>query len=197
MAVSSKSGRLARGSDFPTRLLTGSSTRGLSGGESGHQSTPAELGSCCLVLHTHLPWVAHTGAWPVGEEWLDAGFTSISLLRWRQSTNVARQTEPMSEDQRQELVSAADTLEALAARTTGGQWCIGGLLATRPGIIAHFPDGSTEHIADARTNTADWITTVSPLLAAPLAAWLRSAADNPLISPDALAVSRTLASGAR
>ena len=27
-------------------------------------------GTCCIVLHTHLPWLAHAGAWPVGEEWL-------------------------------------------------------------------------------------------------------------------------------
>jgi len=27
-------------------------------------------GTLCLVLHTHLPWLAHAGAWPVGEEWL-------------------------------------------------------------------------------------------------------------------------------
>ena len=31
---------------------------------------PAELGTCCIVLHSHLPWVAHAGTWPVGEEWL-------------------------------------------------------------------------------------------------------------------------------
>lgn len=24
----------------------------------------------CLVLHSHLPWLAHHGRWPVGEEWL-------------------------------------------------------------------------------------------------------------------------------
>ena len=28
------------------------------------------VGSFALVLHTHLPWVAHHGVWPVGEEWL-------------------------------------------------------------------------------------------------------------------------------
>ena len=28
------------------------------------------IGTFSLVLHTHLPWVAHHGAWPVGEEWL-------------------------------------------------------------------------------------------------------------------------------
>lgn len=28
------------------------------------------IGTFCLVLHSHLPWLAHAGAWPVGEEWL-------------------------------------------------------------------------------------------------------------------------------
>jgi len=28
------------------------------------------VGKFALVLHTHLPWVAHHGTWPVGEEWL-------------------------------------------------------------------------------------------------------------------------------
>lgn len=29
-----------------------------------------EVGTFCLVLHTHLPWLPHQGRWPVGEEWL-------------------------------------------------------------------------------------------------------------------------------
>ncbi len=28
------------------------------------------MGTFVLVLHTHLPWLAHHGRWPVGEEWL-------------------------------------------------------------------------------------------------------------------------------
>ena len=28
------------------------------------------VGSFCLVLHGHLPWVAHHGRWPHGEDWL-------------------------------------------------------------------------------------------------------------------------------
>ena len=28
------------------------------------------VGTFCLVLHTHLPWLPHHGSWPVGEEWL-------------------------------------------------------------------------------------------------------------------------------
>ena len=27
-------------------------------------------GTFCLVVHSHLPWLAHHGSWPVGEEWL-------------------------------------------------------------------------------------------------------------------------------
>jgi 1,4-alpha-glucan branching enzyme len=30
----------------------------------------SEVGTFCLVLHSHLPWLAHHGTWPVGEEWL-------------------------------------------------------------------------------------------------------------------------------
>jgi 1,4-alpha-glucan branching enzyme len=32
--------------------------------------TREPVGTFCLVLHSHLPWLAHHGAWPVGEEWL-------------------------------------------------------------------------------------------------------------------------------
>lgn len=28
------------------------------------------VGTFCLVLHSHLPWLANHGSWPVGEEWL-------------------------------------------------------------------------------------------------------------------------------
>ncbi|UOY01948.1 hypothetical protein [Blastococcus sp. PRF04-17] len=75
-----------------------------------------------------------------------------------------------------ELRAAADRLERLAARTTDGDWRPGGLLASRPEVIAHRPDGSTEHVAEARVNTADWIVALSPAIAPPLVAWLRSAA---------------------
>lgn len=43
------------------------------------------IGTFCLVLHTHLPWLAHHGSWPVGEEWLHQAWATsylpvISLL---------------------------------------------------------------------------------------------------------------------
>ena len=44
------------------------------------------IGTFCLVLHTHLPWLLHHGSWPVGEEWLyqawaEAYLPVIRLLR--------------------------------------------------------------------------------------------------------------------
>ena len=44
------------------------------------------VGTFCLVLHTHLPWVAHAGTWPVGEEWLHQAFTGS----WRRVLGAAR-----------------------------------------------------------------------------------------------------------
>ena len=99
----------------------------------------------------------------------------------------------MTED-RDRLRTAAERLEALAARTTPGTWTLGGLLATRPEVIAHAPDGGTEHVAEARAGTAAWIATVSPAVAGPLVAWLRAAADADPIEHEALAVARALLS---
>ncbi len=40
-------------------------------------------GLLTLVLHTHLPWLAHHGRWPVGEEWLYQSWSAayIPLMR--------------------------------------------------------------------------------------------------------------------
>ncbi|MGY1640940.1 hypothetical protein ACI782_07355 [Geodermatophilus sp. SYSU D00703] len=83
----------------------------------------------------------------------------------------------------------ADRLEALAARTTPGDWRVGGLLATRPEVVAHLPDGGTEHVAEARAGTGAWIAALSPALAGPLAAWLRAAAPS---DPSAVAFAEAL-----
>jgi hypothetical protein len=100
------------------------------------------------------------------------------------------------DDGARELLGAADLLDALAARTTGGTWRTAGLLASRPEVVAHLPGGGTEHVAEARARTADWIVTASPALAAPLAAWLRTAAEAQAAAPEALAVARALTSAA-
>ena len=78
----------------------------------------------------------------------------------------------------QTVLAAADALETLAAQTTAGDWTLGGLLASRPEVVALHLDGSTEHVAEARAATARWITVLSPALAPTLAAWLRSSRDD-------------------
>ena len=98
----------------------------------------------------------------------------------------------MSADDAALLLTAADRLEALAARTTPGDWRLGGLLATRPEVIAHGADGVTEHVAEARARTGAWIAALSPDLAAPLAAWLRAAAADGPVDDAAAAVARLL-----
>ncbi len=42
------------------------------------QSKPVP-GLFTLVLHTHLPWLAHHGRWPVGEEWLYQSWSAAYL----------------------------------------------------------------------------------------------------------------------
>jgi hypothetical protein len=95
-------------------------------------------------------------------------------------------------DDAADLRAAADRLERLAGRTTGGDWRLAGLLATRPEVIAHASDGGTEHVAEARARTGEWIAALSPDLAAPIAAWLRAAADAEPVDAAAVAVARLL-----
>ena len=90
------------------------------------------------------------------------------------------------------LRTAAERLESLAGRTTSGDWRVGGLLATRPEVVAHTPDRGTEHVADARANTAAWIAALSPALAGPLAVWLRAAASADGVDPSATTFARAL-----
>ena len=54
------------------------------------------LGRFALVLHTHLPWVAHHGTWPVGEEWLHQAWATsyqplFAMLRRRATLGHRRQ----------------------------------------------------------------------------------------------------------
>ncbi|MCA0146797.1 hypothetical protein [Blastococcus sp. LR1] len=98
----------------------------------------------------------------------------------------------MTPEDARTLRTAADRLERLAARTTPGDWRGGGLLASRPEVIAHAPDGGTEHVAEARAGTAEWITAFSPAVAGPLAAWLRSTAGAAAPDRSAIAVARVL-----
>ena len=95
-------------------------------------------------------------------------------------------------DDRAVIRSVADRLEALAARTTDGDWRVTGLLASRPEVVAHRPDGGTEHVADARERTASWVTALSPAVAGPLVTLLRVAGGAEPLEPAAVDLARVL-----
>jgi hypothetical protein len=90
------------------------------------------------------------------------------------------------------LATAAGRLARLAARTTLGDWRVGGLLASRPEVVAFRPDGATEHVAEARSGSAPWIAALSPAVAAPLADWLRATAARSPADPAAVRLARVL-----
>jgi hypothetical protein len=94
-------------------------------------------------------------------------------------------------DDARPLRAAADRLSALAARTTPGDWRVGGLLATRPEVVAHRA-GLTEHVAEARAGSAAWIAALSPAVAGPLAALLRAVADGEPAAEPAADLARVL-----
>ena len=89
----------------------------------------------------------------------------------------------------------AERLEALAARTTAGDWRLGGLLASRPEVVAHGPDGGTEHVAEAARRRADWIAALSPAVAAPLVAWLRARRTREPVDAEAVGLATDPCSG--
>lgn len=57
----------------------GSPTARRTSSRSRWRHRPLPVGTFCLVLHTHLPWLAHHGAWPVGEEWLHQAWATSYL----------------------------------------------------------------------------------------------------------------------
>jgi hypothetical protein len=95
-------------------------------------------------------------------------------------------------DDRALIRSVADRLEALAGRTTPGDWRVTGLLASRPEVVAHRRDGGTEHVAEARERTAAWITALSPAVARPLVTLLRVAGAADPLEPAAIELAREL-----
>ncbi len=60
------------------------------------------VGTFCLVLHSHLPWLAHHGRWPVGEEWLYQSWAGSYLP-------VVQMLRRLAEEGRQNLLTLGVT----------------------------------------------------------------------------------------
>ncbi|CAN5433466.1 glycoside hydrolase family 57 protein [soil metagenome] len=66
------------------------------------EQSGAVPGMFTLVLHTHLPWLAHHGRWPVGEEWLYQSWSAAYLP-------LMRVLRTLADEDRHNLVSLGMT----------------------------------------------------------------------------------------
>jgi 1,4-alpha-glucan branching enzyme len=76
------------------------------------------VGTFCLVLHSHLPWLARHGAWPVGEEWLYQAWAGSYLP-------VLRLLRTLAEEGRRDLLTLGVT-PVLAAQLDD-PYCLRGM----------------------------------------------------------------------
>ncbi|HEU4362689.1 MAG TPA: glycoside hydrolase family 57 protein [Mycobacterium sp.] len=78
-------------------------------------STP---GLFTLVLHTHLPWLAHHGRWPVGEEWLYQSWAAAYLP-------LLRVLRTLADEGRRDLVTLGVT--PVVAAQLDDPYCLDGM----------------------------------------------------------------------
>jgi 1,4-alpha-glucan branching enzyme len=126
------------------------------------------VGTFCLVLHSHLPWLAHHGRWPVGEEWLYQSWAHAYLP----VLDVVRR---LAAEGRRELLTLGVT-PVLAAQLDdpyclrGMHDWLGGWLLRAHGAAPRLPDlAAREHqgaTAALEIFERDWRHGASPLLRA-------------------------------
>ncbi|MBY0442164.1 MAG: glycoside hydrolase family 57 protein [Mycobacteriaceae bacterium] len=71
-----------------------------------------------LVLHTHLPWLAHHGRWPVGEEWLYQSWSAAYLP-------LLRVLHTLADEGRQRLITLGMT--PVVAAQLDDPYCLDGM----------------------------------------------------------------------
>jgi 1,4-alpha-glucan branching enzyme len=126
----------------------------------------APVGTFCLVLHSHLPWLAHHGRWPVGEEWLYQAWAQAYLP-------VLDVVERLAAEGRRDLLTLGVT-PVLAAQLDdpyclrGVHHWLGGWLLRAHGAAPRLPDlGADEHrraTAALELFETRWLHGASPLL---------------------------------
>lgn len=104
------------------------------------------VGTFCLVLHTHLPWLAHHGRWPVGEEWLYQAWAGSYLP-------LVRVLEGLAAEGHRDLLTLG--LTPVLADQLDDPYCLAGLTAW----LADWRLRA-EHLAGRRDDTARRIATV-------------------------------------
>jgi 1,4-alpha-glucan branching enzyme len=103
-------------------------------------------GRFALVLHTHLPWLAHHGRWPVGEEWLYQAWAGSYLP-------LARMLDRLAAEGRRDLLTLGVT--PILADQLDDPYCLAGLTAW----LADW-QLRAQHLAQRRDETARRLATV-------------------------------------
>jgi len=102
----------------------------------GAVGAQAEVGTFCLVLHSHLPWLARHGRWPVGEEWLHQAWAQSYLPLTRLLAELATEgrRDVLTLGVTPVLAAQLDDPGSLrgAAEWTAGWWLRAAELAARP-----------------------------------------------------------------
>jgi 1,4-alpha-glucan branching enzyme len=145
-------------------------TPGRPGARNPGQVRGEEVGSFALVLHTHLPWLLHHGAWPVGEEWLHQAWADAYIP-------LAEVLGELADEGRQDVLTLGvtpvvaaqlDDPEGLRRQHT---WL--GFWQARALALASHPDaamrevGAREHLRAVRTTALfeqRWSAGASPVL---------------------------------
>ncbi len=103
-------------------------------------------GQFTLVLHTHLPWLAHHGRWPVGEEWLYQSWSAAYLP-------LMRVLRTLAAEDRRGLVTLGMT--PVVTAQLDDPYCLDGMhhwlanwqLRAREAANLHTPTGAAEGTA--------------------------------------------------
>jgi len=117
-------------------------------------ATPAaEVGTFCLVLHSHLPWLLGHGRWPVGEEWLYQAWMRCYLP-------LAHVLGRLADEGRRDLLTLgvtpvlADQLDSPLALSGARSWAVDWSLRAQEAALR--PEPAVRSVAAAEFRAASW-----------------------------------------
>ena len=102
-------------------------------------------GQFTLVLHSHLPWLAHHGRWPVGEEWLYQSWAASYLPLVGAEKPCRRRSFASAQPRHHAGARRAARRSALPRRACTTGWATGSCAPTRRRCRATCALGAHEH----------------------------------------------------
>lgn len=116
------------------------------------EGTPVP-GMFTLVLHTHLPWLAHHGRWPVGEEWLYQSWSAAYLP-------LLRVLRTLAAEDRRRLVTLGMT--PVVTAQLDDPYCLDGMHHWLANWQLRAQEARTQKPVGGRTSSAERDTACAP-----------------------------------